>query len=242
MAKIHGIIPIDWFGNRNEYEQSDIRIVTVGLNPSDREFKRDKDATTYDVSYRFPSAIVGNPATYPKAWNEYFMHHPYNWFYNFERVLQGAGASYGGKLPERMGEQDHPIRRAIHTDLCSSYATAPTWSKLSREEREETFAQEGILRWKEQMEQLQPDIIITAIAKEYWRELPITDISNLYVITETKDGGKRKYPTFIRKGYWNGILVILGVTSYVPFGSICSAEQRHIGELILQTYKEMKRK
>ena len=240
MAKIPHTIPIDWFGNRNEYEQSDIRIVTVGLNPSDMEFKRDKNATTYDVSYRFPSAIVENSATYPKAWNEYFTHNPYNWFYNFERVLQGAGASYGGKLPEEIGGQDHPNRRAIHTDLCSSYATAPTWSKLPREEQK-TIAKEGILRWKEQLEQLQPDIIITAIAQKYWRELPITDISDLYVITETKDG-KERHPFIIRKGNYNGVLVILGITQNTPFGSVCKEEQKHIGELILQAFREMKGK
>lgn len=240
MAKIPHTIPIDWFGNKNEYEQSDIRIVTVGLNPSDMEFKRDKNATTYDVSYRFPSAIVGNSTTYPKAWNEYFTHNPYNWFYNFERVLQGAGASYGGKLPEKIYGQDHPNQRAIHTDLCSSYATAPTWSKLPREEQE-TIAKEGILRWKEQLEQLQPDIIITAIAQKYWRKLPITDISDLYVITETKDG-KERHPFVIRKGNYNGILVILGITQNTPFGSICKEEQKYIGELILQAFNEMKGK
>lgn len=241
MAKIPHTIPIDWFGNRNEYEQSDIRIVTVGLNPSEMEFKRDKNATTYDVSYRFPCAIVGNPATYPKAWNEYFTHNPYNWFYNFERVLQGAGASYGGKLPEKIGGQDHSNRRAIHTDLCSSYATAPTWSKLSREEQE-TISQEGVCYWKKQIEELQPDIIITAIAQKYWRKLPITDISDLYVIKETKDGKERRPFVTIRKGYYNGTLVILGITQNKPFGSICCAEQKHIGELILQAYQEMKRK
>ena len=241
MAKIHGIIPIDWFGNRNEYEQSDIRIVTVGLNPSEMEFKRDKNDTVYDVSYRFPNAIVGNPATYPQAWNEYFMHHPYNWFCHFERVLQGAGASYGGKLPEKMGEQDHPGRRAIHTDLCSPYATAPAWSKLPSKEQE-AITKEGICHWKEQMEQLQPDIIITAIAKKYWQKLPVTDISELYVITETQNGTARKRPVVIRKGNYNGALVILGVTQNKPFGSICKEEQKHIGELILQAYKEMKRK
>lgn len=241
MAKIHGIIPIDWFGNRKEYEQSDIRIITVGLNPSEMEFKRNKKETTYDVSYRFPSAIVGDSATYPKAWNEYFTHNPYNWFYNFERVLQGAGASYGGKLPEKIGGQDHSNRRAIHTDLCSSYATAPSWSKLPREEQE-TISQEGVCYWKKQIEQLQPDIIITAMAKEHWKKLPVTDISDLYVIKETKDGKERRPFVTIRKGYYNGTLVILGVTQNKPFGSICCAEQKHIGELILQAYKEKKGK
>lgn len=241
MAKIPHTIPIDWFGNRNEYEQSDIRIVTVGLNPSDMEFKRDKNATTYDVSYRFPSAIVENSATYPKAWNEYFTCNPYNWFNNFERVLQGAGASYGGHSPEGIGEHDHPHRRAIHTDLCSSEATLPTWSQLPHAEKR-AIAKVGIPRWQEQMKQLRPDIIILSVAKEYWSKLPITDISDLYVITETKNGTKREHPVVIRKGCYNGALVILGVTRNTPFGSVCKEEQKHIGELILQAFNEIKGK
>ncbi len=241
MAKIPNTIPIDWFGNRNEYEQSDIRIVTVGLNPSDIEFKESDKATTYSTIYRFPNAQVGVPTTYPRAWNEYFTYNPYNWFNNFERVLQGMGASYGGHSPEGIGEHDHPTRRAIHTDLCSSDATLPTWSHLSHANKK-AIAQVGIPRWEEQMKQLRPDIIIMSVAKEYWSKLPITDISDLYVITEAKNGTMRKRPVIIRKGYYNGALVILGVTRNTPFGSVCKEEQKHIGELILQAFNKMKGK
>ncbi len=241
MAKIPHTIPIDWFGNRNEYEQSDIRIVTVGLNPSDIEFKESDKATTYSTKYRFPNAKAGVPATYQQAWNEYFTCNPYHWFNNFERVLQGAGASYGGLSPEGIDEHDHPHRRAIHTDLCSSEATLPTWSQLSHAEKR-AIAKVGIPRWEEQMKQLRPDIIIMSVAKEYWSQLPITDISDLYIITEAKDGTKRERPVIIRKGYYNGALVILGVTRNTPFGSVCKEEQKHIGELILQAFHKMKGK
>lgn len=241
MAKIPHTIPIDWFGNRNEYEQSDIRIVTVGLNPSDIEFKESDKATTYSTKYRFTSTQVGVPATYPQAWNEYFTYNPYNWFNNFERVLQGAKASYGGHSPEGIGEHDHPTQRAIHTDLCSSEATLPTWSQLSQADKRAT-AKVGIPRWEEQMKQLRPDIIIMSVAKEYWSKLPITDISDLYIITEAKNGTMRKRPVIIRKGCYNGALVILGVTRNTPFGSVCKEEQKHIGELILQAFNKMKGK
>ena len=240
MTKIPHTIPIDWFGNREEYEQSDIRIVTVGLNPSDIEFKESDKATTCSTKFRFPDAKVGAPATYPQAWNKYFTCTPYNWFNNFERVLQGAGASYGGHSPEEIGE-DHPHRRAIHTDLCSSEATLPAWSKLTSAEKR-AIAQVGIPRWQEQMKQLQPDIIIMSVAKEYWSKLPITDISDLCSITETKDGTKCKRPVVIRKGYYDGALIILGVTRNTPFGSVCKEEQKHIGELILQAFNKMKGK
>lgn len=241
MAKIPNTIPIDWFGNRNEHEQSDIRIVTVGLNPSDIEFKESDKATTYSTKYRFPNAQMGVPTTYPRAWNEYFTYNPYNWFNNFERVLQGTGASYGGHSPEGIGEHDHPTRRAIHTDLCSSDATLPTWSQLSHA-AQKAIAQVGIPRWQEQMKQLRPDIIIMSVAKEYWSKLPITDISDLYLITETRNGTKRERPVVIRKGCYKGALVILGVTRNTPFGSVCKEEQKHIGELILQAFNKMKGK
>ena len=241
MAKIPNTIPIDWFGNRNEYEQSDIRIVTVGLNPSGIEFKESDKATTYSTKYRFPNAQVGIPTTYPRAWNEYFTYNPYNWFNNFERVLQGTGASYGGHSPKGIDEHDHPTRRAIHTDLCSSDATLPTWSQLSHADKK-AIAQVGIPLWEEQMKQLRPDIIIMSVAKEYWSKLPITDISDLYIITEAKNGTKRERPVIIRKGCYKGALVILGVTRNTPFGSVCKEEQKHIGELILQAFNKMKGK
>ncbi len=240
MVKIPNTIPIDWFGNRKEYEESDIRIVTVGLNPSDMEFW-DPNTGTYNTKYRFPSAVVGNPATYPQAWNEYFTHNPYDWFNNHERVLQGAGASYGGLMPKRIGGVDHPHRRAIHTDLCSSEATQPAWSQLPSATKR-AIAQVGIPRWQKLMKELQPDIIIMSVAKEYWSKLPITDISDLCDITKTQNGTKRKRPVVIRKGYYNGALVILGETRNTPFGSVCKDEQKRIGELILQAFHEMKGK
>lgn len=241
MAKIPNTIPIEWFGNRNEYDKSDIRIVTVGLNPSDIEFKESDKATTYSTTHRFHDAEAGVPATYPQAWNKYFTCNPYNWFNNFERVLQGAGASYGGHSPKGIGETDHSNRRAIHTDLCSSEATLPTWSQLTSAEKR-AIAQVGIPRWQKQMKQLRPDIIIMSVAKAYWSKLPITDISDLYVITDAKNGTARKRPVVIRKGYYDGALIILGVTRNTPFGSVCKEEQKHIGELILQAFNKMKGK
>ncbi len=240
MVKISNTIPIEWFGNRKEYNQSDIRIVTVGLNPSDREFE-DPNTGTCNTQYRFPSAVVGVPATYPQARNEYFTHNPYDWFNNLERVLQGAEASYGGLMPKRIGGVDQPHRRAIHTDLCSSEATLPAWSQLPSATKR-AIAQVGIPRWENLMKELQPDIIIMSVAEEYWSKLPITNISNLCKITKTQNGTKRKRPVVIRKGYYNGALVILGVTRNTPFGSVCKEEQKHIGKLILQAFYKMKGK
>jgi hypothetical protein len=55
-SKLNNIItllPIHWFGNRPAYEASPMRVVTVGLNPSDREF-RANDAKEISTAFRFP--------------------------------------------------------------------------------------------------------------------------------------------------------------------------------------------
>ena len=46
-------LPILYFGDLNEYFNSEIKIVTVALNPSDMEFKRYKSDKNYSF-YRFP--------------------------------------------------------------------------------------------------------------------------------------------------------------------------------------------
>ena len=47
MATIN-IFPIKWFGDRNAYMKSLVKIITVGLNPSDKEF-REKDGEPYSA-------------------------------------------------------------------------------------------------------------------------------------------------------------------------------------------------
>ena len=46
-------VPIIWFGNLNEYEKSEKKIITVALNPSDLEFKYDKYEGKFSF-HRFP--------------------------------------------------------------------------------------------------------------------------------------------------------------------------------------------
>ena len=47
-------IPILWFGNLEKYLLSDKKIITVSLNPSDKEFKG-KDEDHFSTSHRFKS-------------------------------------------------------------------------------------------------------------------------------------------------------------------------------------------
>lgn len=60
------ILPIKWFGDRNAYMKSPVKIITVGLNPSDKEF-RDKDGEPYCSSLRFPDYKVGDDVSLENA-------------------------------------------------------------------------------------------------------------------------------------------------------------------------------
>lgn len=125
---VKDVIPILWFGDSQLYEQGTMRIVTVGLNPSLREFE---EGTEKGVTVRFPKAtsLVGknlsptDVKTYTEAMDDYFKCNPLNWFDKYEKLLNYLDASYGGKYGEKK-------RTAIHIDIYSPVATNPTWGGL----------------------------------------------------------------------------------------------------------------
>jgi len=113
-------IPILYFGNLRDYRHSAIKIVTVGLNPSDAEFRESRFGAEVMSSLR--------PETLEPALSGYFSAKPYSaWFSAFETLLQPLGSSFYGR--EYAGEAPPwwmPQRNvALHTDLCSPLATTP---------------------------------------------------------------------------------------------------------------------
>lgn len=143
------ILPIHWFGNRPAYEASALRVVTVGLNPSDREF-RPNDTTAISKDFRFPD-FDDTDKGLELAFNNYFKRKPYDaWFKgSFGAVLQSFDASF----------YEGATNTAIHTDICSPWATIPTWSKLPEKIRQELEI-EGNELWKKLILELQPDVIL----------------------------------------------------------------------------------
>lgn len=133
---VNDSIPIIWFGDLNKYSESDKKIVTVSLNPSNIEFE-DKKGNKIN---RFPnaSAIKGlnflsskDISTYETAMNNYFNVRPYtNWFKNPEYALRALDASYGGKMTNTQEAYHNTV---IHIDIKCPLATDPTWSKLPKE-------------------------------------------------------------------------------------------------------------
>ena len=144
---IDDAIPILWFGDIDGYCRSPIRIVTVGLNPSNKEFQ-EKDCDPIMLHTRFPDAagLHGKknltPADimlYRQAMNEYFKYNPYkNWFQWHESALNDLDASYGGKM---LKQGCKCKKTALHIDIETAIATNPTWGGLCKDCRATIQAQ-----------------------------------------------------------------------------------------------------
>jgi len=136
-------IPVLYFGDRPAYERSPLRVVTVGLNPSLKEFPLKRPFS------RFPggAGLVRDDARgLLRVLDDYFRVDPYrSWFQSYEPVLNGLGASY----------YEGPASTALHTDLLSPIATDPTWSSLDTAERA-ALESSGIGLWHDLVGLLRP--------------------------------------------------------------------------------------
>lgn len=225
MTKIN-TIPIHWFGDRVAYNRSKIRIVTVGLNPSDKEF-RNNNRESFNIGLRFQDyEEKGLEAVY----NNYFEYNPYSWFKSFECILNGLDASY-------YSEKGMP-NRVLHTDICSPWATDPTWSKLSIKEKNALMEDEhGFEQWKQLIRQLKPDIILFSIPEEYIKKLDLENERSVFVtISNDKKGVPRKKSVVIEKGVYGRSLAIFGRTWNVPFGALGEDQKKDLGQKIEQDY------
>jgi hypothetical protein len=158
-------IPILYFGNLRDYRHSAIKIVTVGLNPSDAEFRESRFGAEVMSSLR--------PETLEPALSGYFSAKPYSaWFSAFETLLQPLGSSFYGR--EYAGEAPPwwmPQRNvALHTDLCSPLATTPTWTGLPKRAQDQ-LREWGVPLWRGLIAALEPDIVLMSVARSYLNAL-----------------------------------------------------------------------
>ena len=231
--KVIDLLPIKWFGDRREYESSGVRVITVALNPSDLEFRKN-DKETCRTSLRFPDYNPEDKSTLEQALNSYFRNNPLGWFkQGFEPILGGMGVSYfsGSRT-----------QRALHTDFCTWYATDPTWSRPTdmKNAKMDLFEQ-GNKEWLELVDELRPDIMIFSIPGSYVDKLKI-DTEVFVSIDKTQSGQARKKPRIIRKGIYKNALCIFGTTVNTPFGDISAEEKNKLGRKIMAEYARLKNK
>lgn len=125
-------IPVIWFGNLEAYCNSEVRVVTIGLNPSNLEFQN-KNGSSKLSRFRYAKQLIEkgyNETLLIESYNKYFDNEeqdPYKgWFNSYEKVFDclsdRLSVSYYGKKNNT----------AIHIDCQSALATKPTWSKLKK--------------------------------------------------------------------------------------------------------------
>jgi hypothetical protein len=209
-------ILILYFGDSEAYRRSPLKIVTVGLNPSPREFP------SSDPWERFTGGntlSAQTPMEYLRTLDSYFVTKPYdNWFASFEWLLRGMGASYYGGPSV-----------ALHTDMCSPVATNPTWSRLNGMH---VGLGDGFALWRDLVEQLAPDVVLASVAQRHllrltperadtWPTVFTLERSNPYYVRATKVSiGRHDVP------------VVFGRAAEKPFGTVGHRDKEVIGTAI----------
>jgi hypothetical protein len=218
-------IPILYFGDFDRYVKSPLKIITVALNPSHREFpesdrfERFRPAQCIDVDNLEQFAVDA----YVAALNGYFRGRPYmQWFSWFEHVLLGLGASYSD------GEES----TVIHNDLCSPLATNPTWSKLGREKN--LLATDGMALWHLLVDHLAPDVIIISVARHYRDQIEFADTFGwqTLVTVSRRDPSKRPFHALMQRANLpNGkeTLLVFGPAAQQPFATLTQADRQAVG-------------
>lgn len=221
-------LPILYFGNLDAFSKSKLKVVTVGKNPSDNEFRLNKNDSFSFVRFSEWDEIQRNLV---EALNPYFEEQPLKqWFSCFEPILNGAKASYY----QTKGYSNI----ALHTDICSPLATDPTWSKLSKEIQSALY-KEGLEIWKELIEELQPDIMLVSIPRSLFKSVFKSSGNELVVFNNKKNGDSRKKPYKVETFEYHlktekKVKVVFGQAANKPFDTIFDQQKIKIGELCLK--------
>lgn len=218
-------LPILYFGDLNGYQNSQLKVVTVGKNPSRNEFRLN-NADPYSF-IRFP---LWQPwaNNLEQALNGYFHHKPLNnWFSSFEPILNGMNCSYY-----------YGTNIAIHTDICSPIATDPTWSLLSKDNQAILF-KEGFKIWQCLIEELQPDVMLISIPRLLFNIINDDGGKELITFTHKQNGDIRRNPYLVTKHNFqlktrHKVDVIFGQAANKPFDTISNTQKKELGKKCLK--------
>ena len=224
--------PVLFFGDLGAYRNSSLRVMTVGLNPSLKEFPAD------DPFQRFP--LEGGdgdrePGRYLDSMSAYFHTAPYrSWFATFEPLLNGAGSSY---------YMNKAASAALHTDICSPVATNPTWTGLRQADRAALEADGGPL-WHNLLEALRPQVVFLSVAKRHLGRIcfaPTSDWKTVHVFERTDSGTPRKRPyDLMARWYEIGgerALFVFGQAAQRPFGLLSDTQKHRAGIMAQEIYR-----
>lgn len=161
-------IPVIWFGDLDAYEKSDKKIVTVALNPSNKEFCNENGPSFFrfkDGEKIHKKDVLDNSdkECLIGTLNRYFKDEPYyRWFNDFERPLNFINASYYTSAQPNT---------AIHIDIYTAVATDPTWGGLSDKQKNKIVGntKKPPELFMQLLDFLAPDIILYSANKDVLR-------------------------------------------------------------------------
>jgi hypothetical protein len=198
-------IPILWFGDLEEYQGSAKRIVTLAINPSNDEFRLDKNDSYGFVRFKqgrkiyFKDSLDDNDRlVFFNTLNKYYKDEPYRWFKRLEAPLNCLNATYGGKF-----QNGDFTNYSVHIDLCP-LSTSKKWRDVDSSVKEE-LKLEGITLLHMLLEYLKPQIILASISQ--------TDIKTIFNLNPKRDlilEYKNDSGGFIRKYIYTESKLIVG--------------------------------
>jgi len=215
-------LPVLYFGDLIKFNNSEIKVITVGKNPSDNEFRITRADRFSFV--RFPK-WRSKEENLVESLNAYFKTIPLkNWFSSFEPILNGMSCSFYGQKARNI---------VIHTDICSPIATFPTWSNLKNEQQENLF-NEGHQIWLALIEELQPDFILASIPFALFSKVVKSGGKTIMSFKTKKDGFPRKKPYDVSLHKYQlksgkEANVVFGIAANKPFDTITNEQKEEIG-------------
>lgn len=155
--KISSSIPILWFGDLEKYRNSKTKILSVALNPSEKEFC--VSPGRFSIKHRFPGFCMPfSDVNYYQTLNEYFIKNPYwTWFQSIERILNCMDASYKANV--------NIHNTAVHIDLYAPVATSPHWNGLTLSEKASLICSFSPY-FNQMIDELKPDIILASFSQQ----------------------------------------------------------------------------
>lgn len=228
-------MPILFFGDVDAYMRSPLRVITVGLNPSNAEFPDNPEKFPgQDRFWRFPDAegledlaSAADLKRYIRALSGYFEHEPYRWFGTYKGLLEGMDASFFKGAAST----------ALHTDLCSPVATDPTWSRLP-EESKTMLLGPGRDLWHDLVRVLRPQVMLISVAREHLGRIlfePDGDWAELCRVEREQPYQQHPYIVeYKRMRLEDGATTtaIFGRAADTPFGTVSQKDKHWIGRCV----------
>ena len=154
-------IPVLWVGDMVGYFQSARRIVTLGISPSRRDFGANGvvGSDIVEALKKHEGLSADEYSRYCAHMNDYFVRGGMTGFryVGFQRVLDLVDASYGTQ------GASHQV---LHLNMETPVATAPSWSKLKKRERE-LLAPMGHELCLDMLHFLDPSLVLMSTSVNY---------------------------------------------------------------------------